>query len=157
ADFGGGIYNDFITTLTTLDNSTLSGNAAYSGGGIYNYTGGLMLNNSTLSGNTAYYRGGGIYIDDGTAALSNSTLSGNSANGGGGIYNLGQATLTNVTLHNRVPFAGTAHNLNLAGGVLTLTNTIVNFDALFGANCFGGGLPKSVSRGHNLADDPSCG
>jgi len=41
--------------------------------------------------------------------------------------------------------------------VITLTNTLVNFDASFGANCFGAGFPKSASGGHNAANYTSCG
>ena len=71
--------------------STLSGNSTvYSGGGIYNYHGKLMVQTSTLSGNRAG-AGGGIANESGTAfKVYNSTLSGNRAgNGGGGILNYG--------------------------------------------------------------------
>src|SRR5439155_20477715 len=152
---GGGINN---SGQSTLNNVTLSGNSApLSGGGIDNRGGGtITLTNSTLSGNSTNGAGGGVYNTAGLI-LSNSTLSGNSAAEGGGIENAGVATLVNVTLDNRVVLTGTAHNLYFASGILKLTNTIVNFDASYGANCFGAGLPKSVSGGHNLANETSCG
>ena len=178
ASHGGGIENGGTMALTDV---TLSGNAAVDDGGISNAgmltlisgivsanhadqsgggignDGALYIYNSTLSGNSGHF-GGGIF-NGRTLNLANSTLSGNVATSGGGIYNwnVGDATLTNVTLDNQVPPTGTAHNLYLAAGVLTLTNSIVNFDAASGANCFGAGAPKSVSRGHNLANDTSCG
>jgi len=34
---------------------------------------------------------------------------------------------------------------------------IVTFEASSGANCFGAVFPKSVSGGHNVANDTSCG
>jgi hypothetical protein len=149
---GGGIANERIATVS---NSTLSGNSAPDGGGIYNYHMTLTLRNSTLSGNQAN-QGGGIYNNNGNMSLSNATLSGNSATNGGGIFNNGDTTLTNVSLNNRAALAGKAHNLYFYGGVLTLTHTIVNFDATYGANCFGADATKRVSRGHNLANDTQC-
>jgi hypothetical protein len=47
----------------------------------------LLLTNSTISGNTADY-GGGIY-NWGTSTLTNNILTNNNANVGGGIYNSG--------------------------------------------------------------------
>ncbi len=88
---GRGIYNDYRGTLT-LTNSTITGNTANNGygGGIYNNmlsTSTLLLTNSTISGNTADY-GGGIY-NWGTSTLTNNILTNNNANVGGGIYNSG--------------------------------------------------------------------
>ena len=49
--FGGGIYNGGTLRLT---NSTVSGNSAINGGGIFNFhTSTLTLTNSTVSGNSA--------------------------------------------------------------------------------------------------------
>src|SRR5438128_1667622 len=65
ASDGGGIYNDRVTL--TINNSTVSGNSANRGGGIFNngaYPGGALtrINNSTISGNV----GEGIYNDGAT-------------------------------------------------------------------------------------------
>ena len=68
---GGAIYNG-QNMNTTVANSTLSGNYAPMGGGIYN-DGNLWLGNVTLSGNEAYDYGGGIY-SDGYAWIHNSTI-----------------------------------------------------------------------------------
>ncbi|MEH1842182.1 MAG: DUF4347 domain-containing protein [Nostoc sp.] len=92
---GGGIFNDASngnTGTLNLINSSVSGNTASFGGGIYS-GGTLRLTNSTVSGNTALEDGGGIYnagvdYDAGSAILINTTISGNTAlKDGGGIYN----------------------------------------------------------------------
>jgi hypothetical protein len=94
AAFGGGIYNQ--GTLTVTD-STLSANAASSnGGGIYNSPGNgfsTVVSASTISGNSATY-GGGIYNNNfSSVTVRDSMFTGNSADQGGGIYNNAFATL----------------------------------------------------------------
>jgi hypothetical protein len=112
---GGGVYNKDGTV--TIENSTISGNAAYqfstvaitnstissttttSGGGVANFaasgTAMLTINNSTIYGNFASYDGGGVHnlVKDGTAEvnLSHSIVSGNTATTGAGneVYNDG--------------------------------------------------------------------
>ncbi|MCC5663512.1 DUF4347 domain-containing protein [Nostoc sp. CHAB 5784] len=147
---GGGIFNDASsgkTGILSLINSSVSGNTANSGGGIYNQGGTLSLTNSTVSGNTAT-SGGGIFNGDdggysfGSATLTNSTISGNTAlEDGGGIYN-GSAyvggnslTLISTTINNNTADSdgdGTGNG----GGVFSdsdeskVSNTIIagNFD-----------------------------
>jgi hypothetical protein len=74
---GGGIKIEAGASVT-LTHSTLSGNSADAGGGIFNEGGTLTLNHSTLSSNSAVFEGGGIRNYGGTLTLQNSTLSGNS-------------------------------------------------------------------------------
>jgi hypothetical protein len=75
-----------------LTNTTISGNSARFGGGIFTQ-GPLIIRNSTISGNTASMDGGGLHFNSGTptdfAALTNVTITGNRAdpdglNGGAG-------------------------------------------------------------------------
>ena len=54
---GGGIYNGYSTL--TVTNSTLSGNTARDGGGVF---GELTIENSTVSGNSARATGGGLAV-----------------------------------------------------------------------------------------------
>ena len=158
---GGGI-SDEMGTITVM-NAAFSGNSAgFGGGGMFNHDGVLTATNATFSGNSAHFDGGGIgNIHDagiGAMTLANATLSGNLAHQGGGIYNIGATSLTNVTLNNMVDISGTADNLYAGDGVLTLTSSIVTFNALAGGfNCFGAGSTKLVSGGYNLASDTSCG
>ena len=97
---GGGIFIDVQTDLSTgrsgsntatISGCTISGNSTRnSGGGIHN-AGGVILANSTISGNqvaplngTAV--GGGIYVvGNRTTNLSNCTIAFNTASSGGGI------------------------------------------------------------------------
>ena len=93
---GGGIHNDYGSALT-LNSSTVSGNIATTdnanGGGIFN-RGTSTLTSSTVSGNNAS-DGGGIFNSGGTLTLNSSTVSGNTAQtDGGGIHNLNFSLLT---------------------------------------------------------------
>ncbi|MBK8933342.1 MAG: hypothetical protein IPM76_13690 [Chloroflexi bacterium] len=59
-------------------------------------SGNLTLNDATLSGGYSQDNGGGIYNERGIVVLNSSTISGNTAVNGGGIYNLnGTVTLNN--------------------------------------------------------------
>ncbi|MBE8969279.1 DUF4347 domain-containing protein [Nostocales cyanobacterium LEGE 12452] len=110
ANTEGGISN--LGSFLRLTNSSVSGNT---GSGIYNlgidgggYGGALssaILNNSTVSGNTAALNGGGIYNEN-SLALLNATITNNIAdsNGdgtgdGGGVFNsAGTITVANTII-----------------------------------------------------------
>jgi hypothetical protein len=175
AGFGGGIDN--AGTLT-LSNSTVAGNhasgdlggGAYGdgayGGGIFNgisygFRGDLIVNYSTISGNTAlassYDRvsgnGGGIFNQGTlTVTISNSTLSGNSAgSAGGGIDNAGTLTVSDSTLAGNSA-SGSSHGLNCYGGgiendffgTLTVSNsTLSGNSASGGFSNTGGGIDNA--------------
>jgi hypothetical protein len=95
-----------------LNDSVVSGNTHEGfGGGITNFGGGITLRNTTVSGNTATY-GGGIYNGDfvnfGRVTLADSTVSGNDATvDGGGIYN---TSLIPFTLLGTNAFTGNVPN-----------------------------------------------
>jgi predicted outer membrane repeat protein len=84
---GGAIYNAYnpLGDTVTVTNSTLSGNSATYGGGIYN-DGMLTITNSTLSNNSASSAGGGIYsggtLNYANTIIANSPAGGDCANGG---------------------------------------------------------------------------
>ncbi len=89
---GQGIFNRGTLTVT---NSTISGNSAEDGGGIYVLSGMVTVTNSTISGNTAYGevivegRGGGIYSSGATGVtlnLRNTILAGNTAFTGADLF-----------------------------------------------------------------------
>jgi predicted outer membrane repeat protein len=101
AGCGGGIYNG--GTLDIL-RSTIRNNKAVRGGGICNVgSGGVTLDSSTVSSNTATGNGGGFYSSVRLQIVS-STISSNTATGnGGGIYhqdpgNTGYTTLLASTV-----------------------------------------------------------
>jgi hypothetical protein len=90
---GAGIFNSgtlTITDSTVSENGDLSDNG---GGGIHNDGGLVTLTNSSVSGNEAQ-KGGGIF-NTGTLKITSSTVSGNTADEGSGIHNDGTARLTN--------------------------------------------------------------
>ena len=124
ANDGGGIFNEG-TSAATLNNVILSGNSSYDdGGAIYNNgSSTLTLNNVTVSGNSS--GGGGGLFNYATAILNTSTLSANSASTGGGLYNLATATLTNTTLsgNSATSQGGAIYNyLNVSLVNVTLSN-----------------------------------
>jgi hypothetical protein len=161
ATAGGGIANG--GTLT-LNNSTISGNAAYDqGGGIYNF-GSLILNNSTVSHNTTTanfnFNGGGGILNANASSLilNNSTVSGNSTSGffeggGGGILNWqGTVILNNSTFSNNASSTKGGGIDNSYGGVVILRNTIVAGNtSSSGADCSG----SLGSSGYNLVGNLS--
>ncbi len=124
---GAGIDNEGARPLL-LNNSTISGNSAQSkrsvGGGLLNNST-AFITNSTYSGNRAAMIGGAIESPSGsTLTISSSTLSGNSASTGGGI----SSYLAPVTLQNTI----------------VANNT--------GGNCNG----TMTSNGYNLSGDDTC-
>ncbi len=128
--FGGGINIDsshIYYDMTTVTNSTFTGNCATTdGGGIYNVFGMITVVNSTFTGNSATTNGGGIYNLFGLMAVCNSTFNGNSATtNGGGISNYSSMlTLTNSTITNNYGVYGGGIN-TVNDSSLTLNNTIV--------------------------------
>jgi hypothetical protein len=144
-----------------LDGLGVSGGRSWNGGGIFNL-GALTLTRSTVFGNTAN-SGGGVFNGSGTfpppssratLTLKNSTVSGNIQEGGcgegvcgvGGIFNLeGTLTVTNSTVSgNDAPdifhwdgfpddgfvvtatiVSSTVANIVNLDGAMTLTNTLV--------------------------------
>jgi hypothetical protein len=107
-NIGGAIYN---RGLLVLENSTLTGNKADSGGALFHggqFNGGTAtLTNTTVSSNTVATGVGGIYAYTGTLVLVNSTIANNvnvSETSGGGLYaQYGVVTTTNTILTNNNP------------------------------------------------------
>lgn len=126
ASGGGGIFNaddsgaSFVTDCLISENSTTG-----DGGGIEN-NGALTAEECTISNNSAI-NGGGIASEtsDLTSAISltMTTLTGNSATGdGGGLINLGGATLNQCILTNNAAFnGGGAASEQLFGSIFTLS------------------------------------
>jgi hypothetical protein len=106
---GGGIYLWRRVPLGsfTVSNSTISGNSAIGGYGIFPHGGGIsfsgpvapggfIVRNSTISGNTATYGGGlSLYGPLGSATIQNCTITNNSCKYlGGGISKNGSASMS---------------------------------------------------------------
>ncbi len=134
-DGGGGVlYYDLMYTAANLalSGSVLEENSAYDGGAIYVYTedGGdqddtvLVISDSTISSNEAYYNGGGIYTED-SLTLINTAVEDNMASfdncceySGGGIYSssgYGDLTILGGSVSGNEMFDG------YGGGILFYT------------------------------------
>jgi hypothetical protein len=132
---GGGLFNHQHARLT-LTNSTVNGNSAGGGGGLFN-RGMLMLTNSTVSGNSAV-QGGGVDNERGSLTLTNSTVSGNSAGGGGGGFvNGGSLMLTNSTVSRNSTRSGDGGGVYNGGSLMLTNSTVSGNSALDGS---GGGV-----------------
>lgn len=114
---GGGIYNADEGRLMVIE-STISGNQAKSedGGGINN-AGMSTVSNSTISGNTTHRGGGGIR-NVGTLTVSTSTISGNTANIGGGVSSITKMQFPSTIIRSSTLSGNTAdlHGGGLANG-----------------------------------------
>jgi CSLREA domain-containing protein len=190
--YGGGIAVGGGTL--TLRRSTLSGNTATTsgtlatnvhayGGGIAVFNGGmLVVDHSTISGNTAHGvivtpssgsnasgHGGGVYAGD-DVQIDQSTISGNTASGsggdsniggGGGYYedNNGALTLTGSTISdNTVVGSGVftdGANVDLIPQPGATVKSSIIANPIGGSNCISNGTPL-VSNGYNLDEDGSC-
>jgi hypothetical protein len=161
--------------IRTFANATINGlsisggNTRAFGGGIYNNGGTLTLNNSTVSGNTAFAgHGGGIANDNGgTLTLTRTTVSGNQAiaeviggtrNGGagGGISNIsGSLTLTNSTVSGNTATDNAGGIDNHSGTLLTLTNTTVTNNSPGGiVNSGSATLTNTIVAGNSPSNFP---
>jgi filamentous hemagglutinin family protein len=154
AVFGGGIFSQ---NFLTLINSTLSGNTATDVGGggigINAFAGAVTVTNSTLSSNTASgsFGGGGI-LSGGTVTLVNSTVSGNTANtDGGGIVGYSGGTITNSTITNNTTDADNNGTGNGGGIYRTNRGTFAISNSIIAGNFDLGGLTPDL--GSNVAGE----
>jgi hypothetical protein len=125
---GGAILNH--GTLL-IQNSTISGNtvsgAVSGGGGVSNF-GTLTIENSTISGNSAGSFGGGI-SNFGTVTIENSIISDNHAGGiGGGIFNEGALAVVGSTISDNSARqgGGAFNNWFYFPATLSITNSIIS-------------------------------
>src|SRR5205823_4079023 len=157
----GGLNITGINPIISLDGVIFSENISEEGGGgaiALDDFALLSIRNSTISGNTSGGSGGGIYFyGGGSLVLENSTVSGNSVNtqhngyGGGGIYFTGDVSTQNVTgfvpgtlvirnstiSNNSTPFDGGAIYLQSFDGTLLVQNSTISGNS---ATSYGGAV-----------------
>ncbi len=163
-DYGGAIFNDgsggaAATATLTVMNSTISGNhASQHGGGIWNESGGIVMNvsNSTFSANTSSGSAGAVQFDgsNGTAtgSIRNCTFTQNSATSEGGGVNVdgfsGSAILTvdTCTFDRNTAAHGGGVALDGSSGMasVTVSNCTLSGNS---ASVLGGGIYISQSGG----------
>lgn len=151
---GGGIYlydTDGIEPFV-IDRTTISGNSADTGAGIYLYGPDtpVIIRNTTISGNTAVSEGGGVFLDSvnspNVVAFEHSTVAGNSAGVAGGNLTI----LDAVTLSHTVVADGTAPSAPDVGG------TSLAFDANYSLIEDATGLTLN-GTGNITGTDPALG
>jgi hypothetical protein len=149
---GGAIYNGPYGTVNVV-NSTISGNTANGGGGLYNHNI-MTIVNSTISGNSSIggsVGGGGLFNElEGRMTVVNSTLSNNITNGlGGGLHSYGLIQLSNLTIYGNKAWRGGGF-YSYQGGI-PLKNTIVagNTATDAGPDIYG----AITSQGYNLVQN----
>jgi hypothetical protein len=143
---GGGLYNDGFANFTE---TTVEGNAAAAGGGIYSTApfhaaGKIILVKSTVNDNRSSGDGAGIHTDT-DAILRTSTVSGNHAGGnGGGVlsnpYNYLEIYYSTIAYNSATLGGGVYHkNANISGGANRTDYSIVseNVARSFGPDYFG--------------------
>lgn len=107
--YGGGIANYTQGDDTQITDTTISGNYAQFGGGVFtNNDTKVEIRNSTISDNGAYFVGGGIYArSGGTLLIQDSLVSNNEAiNVGGGVITGSDFLLVNSQLSENSAFEG---------------------------------------------------
>ncbi|MFE5584571.1 hypothetical protein [Kitasatospora sp. NPDC056531] len=138
ADFSGGIGGNTGST-TNVDRSLISGNSALHNGGGLGNDGTMTIDKSTIVNNNALELGGGV-ANDGTLNVTQTAVVDNSASGptgaGGGVANFG-AGATTLTQSKVV----SNNSTNAPGGVYNNGGTVtLNFTAVLAnnpTNCFG--------------------
>ena len=141
----GALWNG-ATGSATIEQSTISGNTAGSGGGIIN-SNNLLLRNSTVSNNTATsLQAGGIWNASGTLQLLYSTVAANTApSRGGGVLNSNTLILQGALI---------ADNNKDCENDATVTNNGDNFIEGTGGKACGIG---NGSNGSIVGVDPQLG
>jgi parallel beta-helix repeat protein len=146
----------YKTTSATVTGSTISGNDADRGGGIFFYStsGATTVVDSTISGNTATFNGGGMFLyhTAGSVTISRSTISGNTAteNGGGLFFYeaVGTTTISNSTISGNTATNGGGGGIVLYDQTLTINNSTLSGNQA--PNGFGGGVYVSDSSNNVL-------
>ncbi|TAH50787.1 MAG: hypothetical protein EYC68_13200 [Chloroflexota bacterium] len=159
ANLGGG----GITTLgsMTINDSSIqanrAGQAGYSGGsgggGIYLFSGALVVNRSLVRDNTILgsFAGSGIYAH-GTLTLNNSTLA---QNHGAQTDAALSVFLSTVTLENTTISGNEKYGVQFKGGTFTLRNTLLADNATADCYIYSGYSGTFSSLGYNLVENKS--
>ncbi|HEY2988124.1 MAG TPA: right-handed parallel beta-helix repeat-containing protein [Candidatus Binatia bacterium] len=94
---GGAVANGAGAGLV-IEDSLFSKNTAVTGGGIFNYKGDVTVRNSSLTGHKTIFSGGGLYDVSGTVTIESVIIDGNKAGAGGAIYAKGSLLDVNSSM-----------------------------------------------------------
>jgi hypothetical protein len=142
AESGAGMGFDPNAGRIVVRNSILAGNVAFfNAGGAADGTGTLDLTNTVILDNEAGIRGGGLALDEGQLTLRGVTLVGNAAaHFGGGLYvGAGTVDIRRSTIaHNRIVLGGNGGGIFNSAGVVNLRNSVLaGNEAPDSPDCFG--------------------
>jgi hypothetical protein len=156
---GGGVATGGTSGTITITNSTITGNSAPRGGGVYLYDIGspALIQDSVISGNQAIDgSGGGIYLygPNYDVTIRRTTISGNTAAGnGGGIYfydtDGGDVFIEDSTISgNHASYNGGGVYFYNVDDPITITNTTISGNTADnrggGVYFYGSGAPFTV-------------
>lgn len=153
---GGGIRHELGSL--TINDSTIRGNSAATGGAIWSDTDlathTALLANSTISGNSATTRGGGLHNEDGRIVIRHSTVTSNSAPAGqgGGVSSFGDS-LTRTEVHSTIIAGNTNSDVSFVGGVVNSFQSN-NYNLVGSGNATGEFIE---SNDNNTVTDPQLG
>jgi len=165
ADYdGGGIYSEgtrFIPAILRIANSTISGNTAMAGCGIYNGCN-ATITGSSISGNAensagkgmggGIFNGGTIQVGTKNLIVTGGSITGNKAGYGAGIYSQNPVTLTDADISSNTAIHG-GGILNSNGDLLITGTTKISSN--LAATGYGGGIyltsGSMVFDGKNIA------
>jgi len=127
---GGGIYATMDSHIIVQNNSSVSDNAAYNGGGVYAHDSTVNVTVGFFYDNQADDKGGGLYLTDdavldgeGVRVGGEGAVLGNDADFGAGIY----AITSTITLDGSQIFANLAET---SGAGVYADNSIVNLNTV---------------------------
>ena len=148
---GGGAIDNGESNLTLNDDVISGSTSADEGGGIYS-DGPLYLTGTTVSGNNAS-DGGGIYVNSESgefkynATITNSTISGNTASEGGGIEGGKYLDVTGSRVIGNKATDGSAGGIDADGTSAGIHNTTVSGNT---ASASGGGIESDTKYGTTI-------
>ncbi len=126
---GGAIGYAVVGDSVVVKNSTISGNKARQGGGLFIVNGNVTFNNVTVARNVATDRGGGIYDEGGTGfAIRNSLIGTNAAPIGPDCDNLSAGSFTSGGSNLVQRYSGTTCAGFGGGDVLDVSPRIARLD-----------------------------
>lgn len=153
---GGGLWLNDDGHIVLVDRTSVTGNTALSGGGVYNGTGVLQVVNSTVALNTAAANGGGIRNQADMDAIA-STIAGNRASFGAGVdgsFASGATTLASVIVAGNTGAANCEGEVSDGGGNLSFPDATcpgVSGDPLLGPLGDNGGPTATMALGNGSA------
>ncbi|MBN1440341.1 MAG: hypothetical protein JW929_13115 [Anaerolineales bacterium] len=155
ANHAGGLRLSGVN-LSIADSTVSENTNSGPGGGLWAELCNGTLENSTFTENISYQDGGGMYLalgDSHILTLHNVTISSNYTQhyGGGVLVASGESFFIHVTITKNIQSSGGFYKAY--GANATFINSIIAENPLH--NCVG--HPLSISGGHNLDDDNSCG